>query len=111
MEFAVLLFAHQKGELLMLQGTGSDPSEKISSKRLRMLFELSNHLQGLMDSENFYDEVVEIIQGQFHYYAAQLWTVAQDNSATLRNLHGVRHTQNGGHHGGSQSGQNQNDEA
>ena len=73
------------------QATPPQQENKVAN-RLRLLLELSTHLQGLMDSEHFYDEMVEIIQRQFNYYSAQLWTVGQDHSAHLRAQSGAYRT-------------------
>ena len=43
--------------------------------QLKLLNELSTRLQGLLDSDNFFQEVVNIIQSHFNYYAINLWSV------------------------------------
>lgn len=43
--------------------------------QLRLLNELSTRLQSLLDSENFYQEVVNLIQGRFNYYCIHIWSV------------------------------------
>src|SRR4051812_11413854 len=52
--------------------------------QLRMLNELSTRLQSCLESENFYQEVVNIIQSKFNYYCLHIWSVSPDQSATLR---------------------------
>src|SRR3954467_11868966 len=55
-----------------------------SAMQLRLLNELSTRLQSLLESENFYQEVVNIIQSHFNYYSIHIWSVGEDRSATLR---------------------------
>jgi len=43
--------------------------------QLRLLNELSTRLQSLLQSESFYQEVVNIIQARFNYYSIQIWSV------------------------------------
>ena len=42
------------------------------------------HLQSLLESENFYQEIIHIIQNRFNYYSIQIWSVASDFSYILR---------------------------
>jgi two-component system response regulator HydG len=49
-----------------------------------LLNELSTRLQSLLDSEDFYQEIVNIIQSRFNYYGIHIWSVGTDQSATLR---------------------------
>lgn len=53
------------------------------AKQLRLLNELSTKLQGMLDTENFYQEIVELIQQKFHYYSLQFWRIKKDGSSTL----------------------------
>jgi two-component system response regulator HydG len=41
-------------------------------------------LQGLLDRENFFQEVLDLIQKKFNYYSIHVWTVEKDLSAVLR---------------------------
>ncbi len=52
--------------------------------QLKVLSEVSLKLQGLLETEDFYSEVLDLIQKNFHYYSAQFWTVGTDASATLK---------------------------
>lgn len=52
--------------------------------QLRLLNELSTKLQSLLESENFYQEVINIIQSRFNYYCIHIWSVGTDQSYTLR---------------------------
>src|SRR6185437_310384 len=54
------------------------------ANQLRLLNELSTKLQSLLQSENFYQEIVGTIQHRFNYHSIQIWTVAEDGSYTLR---------------------------
>lgn len=58
--------------------------------QLRLLNELSTKLQSLLESENIYQEVINILQGRFHYYCIHIWTV-EENSYTLRAQAGAYH--------------------
>ncbi|MCM2323532.1 MAG: sigma-54-dependent Fis family transcriptional regulator [Oligoflexia bacterium] len=51
--------------------------------QLRLLNDLSTKLQSLLDSEDFYQEVVNIIQSRFNYYCINIWTV-EGESCTLQ---------------------------
>jgi transcriptional regulator with GAF, ATPase, and Fis domain len=54
------------------------------ANQLRLLNELSTKLQSLLQSENFYQEIVDTIRHRFDYHSIQIWTVADDGSYTLR---------------------------
>jgi transcriptional regulator with GAF, ATPase, and Fis domain len=60
------------------------PSLQKQALQLRLLNELSTKLQSLLESENFYQEVLNIVQTRFSYYSIQFWTPEKDGSATLR---------------------------
>jgi len=62
----------------------STPSNQKQAAQLRLLNELSTKLQSLLNSENFYQEVINIIQLKFSYYSIHIWTVGSDGRATLR---------------------------
>lgn len=57
--------------------------------QLRLLNELSTRLQSLMGSENFYQQIVEIIQNKFHYYSLQIWTTQANNALELKGQSGA----------------------
>ncbi len=59
---------------------------------LKILSQVSLKLQELLTSADFYNDVLELIQKQFHYYSAQFWTAASDGSATLRSQAGAYDT-------------------
>ena len=61
----------------------SPPVQKRAAQ-LRLLNELSTKLQSLLESENFYQEIVNVIQGHFNYYCIHIWTVEGSNSYALR---------------------------
>jgi two-component system response regulator HydG len=50
------------------------------AEQLRLLNELSMKLQSLLESENFYQEIVNIIQSRFNYYSIHIWSVQKDRS-------------------------------
>jgi transcriptional regulator with PAS, ATPase and Fis domain len=52
--------------------------------QLRLSNELMSKLQGLLESESFYQEVLNIIQSNLHFYAIQFWTVEPASHAILR---------------------------
>jgi transcriptional regulator with GAF, ATPase, and Fis domain len=60
------------------------PSLQKQALQLRLLNELSTKLQSLLESENFYQEVLNIVQTRFSYYSIQFWTPEKDGSVTLR---------------------------
>ncbi len=65
----------------MIKGS---PIPQKQAIQLRLLNELSTRLQSLLESENFYQEVVNIIQSRFNYYCINIWSVGSDQSATLQ---------------------------
>ena len=58
-------------------------SREKQAAQLRLLNELSTRLQSLLESENFHQEVVNLIQSKFNWYGIQIWSVAQDHNARL----------------------------
>ena len=68
----------------MSAGTSNTPSLQKQAVQLRLLNEISTNLQSLLESENFYQEVVNIIQSKFSYYCIHIWTANDDLSYTLR---------------------------
>jgi transcriptional regulator with GAF, ATPase, and Fis domain len=54
------------------------------TQQLKLLNELSAKLQGLLESDNFYQEVVNVIQSNLSYYCMHIWSVGSDLTATLR---------------------------
>lgn len=63
----------------MVLSKTSDPAHLSKrANQLRMLNELSTKLQSLLQSENFYQEIVDIIQHRFNYHSIQIWTVSDD---------------------------------
>src|SRR4051812_27060797 len=64
--------------------SGTIGSNQKQAAQLRLLNELSTKLQSLLESENFYQEIVNIIQTKFNFYGIHIWSVGQDRSATLR---------------------------
>jgi two-component system response regulator HydG len=58
-------------------------SLKKQAIRLRLLNELSTNLQGLLESENFYQEVVDLVQSKFSYHAMHIWSVDASGTARL----------------------------
>ena len=65
--------------------TQKQPPQTIQKRatQLRLLNDLSTKLQSLLESENIYQEVVEVIQARFNYYCIHIWSV-EGNSYTLR---------------------------
>lgn len=52
--------------------------------QLKMLNEVSLKLQHLIHVDNFYQEIISIIQGHFSYYHLSIWTVDDLGTATLK---------------------------
>lgn len=67
-----------------VEKTLSEMKSQKQAAQLRLMNELSARLQSLLESENFYQEVVNVIQRQFQYYSISIWSAGQDGSATLR---------------------------
>ena len=74
----------------MFSTTASSQKQAV---QLRLLNELSTNLQSLLESENFYQEIVNIIQSRFNYYGINMWSVGPGHSATLRAQAGVYRNQ------------------
>jgi transcriptional regulator with GAF, ATPase, and Fis domain len=70
-----------EGLELMLKGS---PILQKQAVQLRLLNELSTKLQSLLESENFYQEIVNLIQLKFNYYCIHIWSVGSDLNPTLR---------------------------
>ena len=65
----------------MLKGS---PLLQKQAVQLRLLNELSTKLQSLLDSENFYQEIVNTVQSRFNYYCIHIWSVnSAGNTYTL----------------------------
>src|SRR4051812_18396756 len=62
---------------------GTHSSFQKTAVQLRLLNELSTRLQSLLESDNFYQEIVNIIQGRFNYYSIHIWAAEPDSSSTL----------------------------
>ncbi len=58
-------------------------SLKKQAMQLRLLNEISAKLQGLIGSDTFFTELVNIIQSKFNYYSLHIWSVAPDETARL----------------------------
>lgn len=59
--------------------------------QLRFLNEVSTRLQSLLESDDFYHEIVEIIRGRFAYYCIHIWSV-EGSYYTLRAQSGAYHS-------------------
>jgi two-component system response regulator HydG len=66
----------------MVNESVSSASKKVL--QLRLLNDLSTKLQSLLESETFYQEIVNIVQTRFNYYCIHIWTVSDDGSYTLQ---------------------------
>lgn len=62
----------------------SNPAKQ--AVQLRMLNELSNKLQSLIDSENIYQEVVNVVQSKFSYYSIHIWSVTTESGTQATTL-------------------------
>ena len=51
---------------------------------LRFLSELFTKLQSLLESKDFYQEVITLIDAQFNYKFIQIWSVGSDHKPSLR---------------------------
>jgi transcriptional regulator with GAF, ATPase, and Fis domain len=60
--------------------------------QLRFLNELSMKLQSLVDSEDFFQEIVDLIQGKFRYYSINIWSVDEGRIAHLEAQAGAQST-------------------
>jgi transcriptional regulator with GAF, ATPase, and Fis domain len=87
-KFFLALKEPQRKFKSMLSGTNSQSKH---AAQLRLLNELSTRLQSLLESENFYQEIVNIIQSKFNYYCIHIWSVSQDHSTTLQAQAGAYH--------------------
>ena len=66
-------------------------SRQKQSHQLRMLNELSTKLQSLLESDHFFEAIINIIQIHFNYYGLQIWSMNQNRNATLRAQAGAYH--------------------
>jgi transcriptional regulator with PAS, ATPase and Fis domain len=60
---------------------GSAASTEKQAQQLKLLIELSTKLQSLLESENLYPEILNLIQTRFSYYSIHFWSVGSDSSA------------------------------
>ncbi len=58
-------------------------SLKKQAIRLRLLNGLSTKVQALLDSEQFYQEIVDLLQSRLSYLAIQIWSVGEQGTARL----------------------------
>jgi transcriptional regulator with GAF, ATPase, and Fis domain len=79
------------GSIYMSSEILNHSSSSLTKKalQLRLLNELSMKLQSLLESDNFYQEIVDIIQSRFNYYGIQFWDVIEDNTFVLRGQAGA----------------------
>lgn len=63
--------------------TNSIASYQKQATQLRLLNELSTRLQSLIDSDSFYQEIVNLIQSHFDYYALHIWSVSLEGFPRL----------------------------
>ncbi len=61
----------------------NSPLEK-KAAQLRLLNDLSTRLQSLIDHEDFYQEIVNLIQARCDYYCLHIWSLTADGNYTLR---------------------------
>ncbi len=66
----------------IMQMSQTQDSEK-RALQLRLLNEVSTRLQSLLESENIYQEIVNIIQSKLNYYCIHIWSVNQARTYTL----------------------------
>jgi transcriptional regulator with PAS, ATPase and Fis domain len=52
--------------------------------QLRLLNEISAKLQGLLESDSFYQEIVNLIQAKFSYYSIHIFTANPSQGVTLQ---------------------------
>jgi transcriptional regulator with GAF, ATPase, and Fis domain len=67
----------------LLTQSRSELALRKQAMQLRLLNEISTKLQGLVNSDHFYQDIVDIIQRKFNYYCLHIWIVSPDQSATL----------------------------
>jgi len=65
----------------MLKGS---PFVQKQAVQLRLLNELSTKLQSLLESEDFYQEIINVIQSRFNYYCIHIFSVESDLTYALR---------------------------
>jgi two-component system response regulator HydG len=75
----------------MRNETQPTPNPQKRATQLRLLNELSTKLQSLLESEDIYQEVVNIIQIRFNYYCTHIWSV-EGGFYTLRAQAGAYQT-------------------
>ncbi|MGK5084026.1 sigma-54-dependent Fis family transcriptional regulator [Bdellovibrionota bacterium FG-1] len=63
--------------------TASSNYEK-QAAQLRLLNEISTKLQSLLDSEDFYQQIVDMIQSRFNYYCIHIWSLKNGSAYRLR---------------------------
>ena len=57
--------------------------ESKQAQQLKLLNEVSTSLQGLLASDQFYQEIVDMIEKTFHYYCIHIFSVSADGSRRL----------------------------
>ncbi|HCM41280.1 MAG TPA: hypothetical protein DIS93_15085 [Bdellovibrionales bacterium] len=66
-------------------------SQKKRGTQLKLLNQLSTRLQSLLESDNVYQEIINIIQAHFNYYCINIWSVDEE-VFTLRAQAGNYHS-------------------
>jgi len=72
-------------------------SQKKRAVQLRLLNELSTKLQSLLESEFFFQEIVNLIQGRFNYYSINIWTADDQGFALIAQAGAYHHHLKIGH--------------
>ncbi len=62
---------------MLTEGSSQQNAQKKRAIQLRLLNELSAKLQSLLESEDFYQQIVNIIQSRFNCYSINIWSVEQ----------------------------------
>ncbi len=63
-------------------------------RQLDMLAEVGISLQNLLQSNDLYSKIIEIIQSRFHYYHMSLWTVDDQQEVATLQAHSGAHAYN-----------------
>jgi transcriptional regulator with GAF, ATPase, and Fis domain len=67
----------------MLKEPGQNSLQK-QAAQLRLLNELSTQLQSLLDTDEFYEQIVRTVQSRFSYYCIHIWSLSHGTAYKLR---------------------------
>ena len=67
-----------------MSNEGSKPNLQKQAAQLKLLIELSTQLQSLLDTEEFYQQIVTTLQTSFNYYCVHIWSLSHGTTYKLR---------------------------